>query len=162
AGTQIYRCIPAAAPPVRPRGRSRACRALPARKSPNATGSRSGHQGQPRRYEGCLFRGMGTYASNTKPDQLTLADGPDMTAPAKKSWPSPGAPAGPELVFDTPPPMQAPVAPAPPVPQMGSTSMGETHDPFMAEALREFEAGQVEQPLWVRSLAQSGGNVAAA
>src|SRR5262249_8922383 len=67
-------------------------------------------------------------------------------------------PVGPELVLPTP----APVAPAPPVPQMGSPSTGETHDPFMAEALREFEAGQVEQPLWVRSLARSGGDVAMA
>jgi len=100
---------------------------------------------------------MGTYASNTKLDQLTLVDGPDMAAPTAESSPPP---LGPELVLDTPARVSAPVAPAPPVPQMGSS--GETHDPFMAEALREFDAGQVEQPLWVRSLAQSGGNVAAA
>jgi tetratricopeptide (TPR) repeat protein len=105
---------------------------------------------------------MGTYASNTKLDQLTLVDGPDMAAPSAESTPSPSAPVGPELFLDTPAPVPAPVAPAPSVPQMGSTNMGETHDPFMAEALREFDAGQVEQPLWVRSLAQSGGNVAAA
>jgi tetratricopeptide (TPR) repeat protein len=105
---------------------------------------------------------MGTYASNTKLDQLTLVDGPDMTAPTAESSPSPAVPPGPELVLDTPAPRPAPVAPAPPVPQIGSPNAGETHDPFMAEALREFEAGQVEQPLWVRSLAQSGGDVAAA
>src|SRR5262245_9648376 len=119
---------------------------------------RFGPEARPRGYEGCLFEEMGTYASNTKLDQLTLVDGPDLGSPTAESPPTLKTPVNPELVLPSP----APVAPAPPVPKMGSTSTGETHDAFMAEALREFETGQVEQPLWVRSLAQSGGDVAVA
>lgn len=103
---------------------------------------------------------MGTYASTTKLDQLTLVDGPDMGTPAAQ--PSSAVTVAPELVLDTPAPVPPAVMPAAGVSQAVSTTAGESHDPFMAEAVREFEAGQVEQPLWARSLAHSGGDVAMA
>ena len=108
---------------------------------------------------------MSTYASNTKLDQLTLVDGPDMGAPTAKIAPSP-APPGPALTFSAVPAaapnIPAPAAPPPVLPKIGTHDVHESHDPFMAEAAREFDSGQVEQPLWVRSLTQAGGNVAVA
>ncbi len=119
---------------------------------------------------------MGNYASNTKLDQLTLVDGPDMTTPADPApapasavggklelspmpaVPVPAAVAAPPAAIAPPP---AAVAPGRAVPLQGRNS-GESYDPFMAEAVQEFERGHVEQPLWVRSLAQANGKVDAA
>ena len=118
---------------------------------------------------------MGNYASNTKLDQLTLVDGPDMAAPtvappAPQSAvagtlelsPVPAAPAR-AAVPASPAPVAQPaaVAPGKPVPLQGRNT-GESYDPFMTEAREEFERGHVEQPLWVRSLAQAEGKVEAA
>jgi hypothetical protein len=116
---------------------------------------------------------MGNYASNTKLDQLTLVDGPDMAAPAdlppapesalggkldlapKTADPARAAGAAPPAARAPPP---AAVAPGKPVPLRGR-NLGESYDPFIAEAAQEFERGHVEQPLWVRSLAQANGKV---
>ncbi len=126
-------------------------------------------------YEGCLCPGMGNYASNTKLDQLTLVDGPDMAAPTVASpapqsavggtlelSPVPAAPARAAVpASPTPAAQPAAVAPGKPVPLQGRNT-GESYDPFMTEAREEFERGHVEQPLWVRSLAQAEGKVEAA
>ncbi len=112
---------------------------------------------------------MSSYAPNTKLDQLRLVDGPDMAAPTKAS---PAAPPGPEsppaMTLElkreapAPTPVVATPQPAPVAPERPLTLIGRGDEAFMAEAVREFDKGRVDQPLWVRSLAQADGDVATA
>jgi tetratricopeptide (TPR) repeat protein len=112
---------------------------------------------------------MANYAANTKLDQLTLVDGPDMAAQSPAPAPGPENPAMTlELAPAAPTPAVAPApvaaapSPAPVAPERPLTLMGKGDDDFMAAAVREFDKGRVEQLLWVRSLAQANGDVAAA
>lgn len=95
---------------------------------------------------------MGNYAANTKLHELSLVDGPPTEAQP--------VPSSPELA----PAAMPAIAPAPaaPLPPEGSDTSPQSQDPYMAEAMRELESGKIEQPLWVRSMAQANGNVKAA
>ncbi len=94
---------------------------------------------------------MGSYASNTKLNELSLIDGPVTGVPALPSAEPSETPAE-----SAPAPAPPPAAP---VTLQGSDPFAESQDPFIAEALREFEAGRIEQPLWVRSMTQANGEV---
>jgi tetratricopeptide (TPR) repeat protein len=90
---------------------------------------------------------MAEYASHVKLDQVTLVGDPPPSADA------PGAPLPAE-------PAAAPARAAPPPP--ADIAESAAADPFLAAAIREFDAGHVEQPLWVRAIGQTSGNVALA
>jgi len=90
---------------------------------------------------------MSNYASNTKLAELSLVDGPSLEAPAAPSAPP----------AESPPAVAR--APGASLTLQGSDASAQSHDQYMEEAVREFETGRIEQPLWVRSMAQANGDV---
>jgi len=86
---------------------------------------------------------MSNYASGAKLADLTLAGDP---APAVA--PAPAAP----------PTATAPPPPPAPARQIGTRS----NDEYLAQAIQEFDAGEIDQPLWARALDLSGNNAEAA
>ncbi len=107
---------------------------------------------------------MTNYAAGTKLSELTLTDGPSIGAktpvpdpPAPRAS-APSAPAAPALLDAVP----ARGGPSPPVANTERPARPASGDRFLAKATAELEAGQIDQPLWVRAIAQSGGDEASA
>jgi tetratricopeptide (TPR) repeat protein len=117
---------------------------------------------------------MTNYAADTKLSELTLADGPSVSGNAPSSHaPVAAAPAAfaPTLVLPTitapalapsPDAQPAQSAPSPQVANIGQPVQAQNGDRSLAQALKEFEAGQIDRPLWARAMAQSGGDKASA
>ncbi len=113
---------------------------------------------------------MANYAAGTKLSDLSLDDAPTGSADPRPpdALPAAGGPSsfGPAATNDArmEPTGTATVAGNPSSPGVNAKDavQVERADPLLEEATREFEAGHIEQPLWVRALAQSGGDAAAA
>ncbi len=121
---------------------------------------------------------MTNYAAGAKLSELTLSDGPSVSGDA----PDAGTPQTGASAANAPsvPPHVAVLAPAMPAQAERATVASapggasppganrerqvhsETPDRFLAKATAELEAGEIDQPLWVRAMAQSGGDEALA
>lgn len=89
---------------------------------------------------------MTNYASGTKLSDLSLAGDPP---PEAASAPVAAAP-------------PATAAPPPPVAPVVRDASSRSSDEYLAQAIQEYEAGTIDQPLWLRALDLSGNNPEAA
>jgi len=113
---------------------------------------------------------MGNYAAGTKLSDLSLDDAPTGSANPRPpdaplaacGPPSSGAIARNDARAVHTDMSAAAVGPSSPGVNAETHAPAERTDPLLEEATREFEAGHIEQPLWVRAIAQSGGDPAAA
>jgi tetratricopeptide (TPR) repeat protein len=121
---------------------------------------------------------MANYAAGTKLSELTLAGEPSVAA----GVPAKGAPFTRAAAAHAPSaapalPTPAPAAPAPserftavsprpgpsqPEAKAQRPSHSKSPDRFFSKATAELEAGEIDQPLWVRAVARSGGDEAMA
>src|SRR4029453_4191078 len=89
---------------------------------------------------------MTNYASGTKLSDLSLAG----DSPPAAASPTPTA----TNATAAPPP--------PPPPPVGRDASSRSNDEYLAQAIAEYEAGTIDQPLWLRALDISGNSPDAA